>query len=405
MSRVVHDMAVETTPISLQAVAELPATGATGYLAALLIESGAVPTQNFDRIRLEVWEQDFFATIPDSGTRILLHRYAAWIINPRFADPPHSSVADDNSRLSASKTHLKAVAQFLEILQTQGWNLGTMPQRLFDDYVAAHGRTGKDLTPFIRWARSQHLTQLRSEYPQSGPGGSVVSENQRWDWVADLLSTDELKLAWCVGGLLVLLYGATLTRLVSLRHEAVDWEENTTRITLGTDPIELPVPVGALVRQLLDAGPMPSGNESPWLFPGARPGRHLTTAALSTPLAKRGIDLRGGRRTALIILARDVPPSVLADLLGVSIDAATRWSALGGRDWIDYPASGCWAPDSLSSQRIRESVPSRSLLTSGGALARPLEGGSGAEGPCAGQGFKSGVATARQPIPRVCWPR
>ncbi|WP_156960978.1 hypothetical protein [Kocuria marina] len=271
MSRVVHDMAVETTPISLQAVAELPATGATGYLAALLIESGAVPTQNFDRIRLEVWEQEFIATIPDSGTRILLHRYAAWIINPRFADPPHSSAADDNSRLSASKTHLKAVAQFLEIPQTQGWNLGTMPQRLFDDYVAAHGRTGKDLTPFIRWARSQHLTQLRSEYPQSGPGGSVVSENQRWDWVADLLSTDELKLAWRVGGLLVLLYGATLTRLVSLRHEAVDWEENTTRITLGTDPIELPVPVGLLVRQLLATGPIPSGNESPWLFPGARP--------------------------------------------------------------------------------------------------------------------------------------
>lgn len=337
MSRVVHDMAVGTTPTSLQAVAELPATGATGYLAALLMESGAVPTQNFDRIRLEVWEQEYFATIPDSGTRILLHRYAAWIINPRFADPAHSSAADDNSRLSTSKTHLKAVAQFLETLQTQGWNLATMPQRLFDDYVAAHGRTGKDLTPFIRWARSQHLTRLRSEYLQSGPGGSVVSENQRWTWVADLLSTDELKLAWRVGGLLVLLYGATLTRLVSLRHEAVDWEENTTRITLGTDPIALPAPVGALVRQLLDTGPIPPGDKSPWLFPGARPGRHLTTAALSEPLTKRGINLRDGRSTALITLARDVPPSVLADLLGLSIDAATRWSTLSGRDWIDYP--------------------------------------------------------------------
>ena len=45
---------------------------------------------------------------------------------------------------------------------------------------------------------------------------------------------------------------------------------------------------------------------------------HLTTAALSAPLAKRGINLRDGRSAALITLARDVPPSVLADLLGLA---------------------------------------------------------------------------------------
>jgi hypothetical protein len=33
----------------------------------------------------------------------------------------------------------------------------------------------------------------------------------------------------------------------------------------------------------------------------------------------------------------DVPPSVLSDLLGISIGAAAPWSTLSGRDWIDYP--------------------------------------------------------------------
>ena len=79
------------------------------------------------------------------------------------------------------------------------------------------------------------------------------------------------------------------------------------------------------------------GEGRTWLFPGARPGRHLTTAALSAPLGRRGINLQAGKTAALITLAREVPPSVLADLLGLSLEATTRWSALAGHDWADYP--------------------------------------------------------------------
>ncbi len=36
-------------------------------------------------------------------------------------------------------------------------------------------------------------------------------------------------------------------------------------------------------------------------------------------------------------LARDVPASVLTDLLGISIEAATRWGKLASRDWVEAP--------------------------------------------------------------------
>ena len=61
--------------------------------------------------------------------------------------------------------------------------------------------------------------------------------------------------------------------------------------------------------------------------------RYLTRA----PLAKCGIHLAGARAVALMTLSPDVPAPVLADLLGISIEAATRWGKLSGHDWVDYP--------------------------------------------------------------------
>lgn len=337
MSRVVHDMATGRTPITLRAVAELPMTGATGYLAALLMESGVVPTENFDRVRLEAWERGFFATIANPDLRSLLQRYAAWIVNRRFSDRAHLSRTDESLRLRRSRAHLTAVAELLETLDTRGLNLGNVPQRIFDDHVAVRGRTGKELTPFIRWARSQDLTRLRSEYLQSSPGNQVASEDQRWAWVKDLLGAGDLGIASRVGGLLMIVYGLPATRVVSLHRDTVDTDGPTTRITIGNDPIELPEAMGTLMRQLMDTPRAAPTGETTWLFKGRRPGRHLTTAALNGPLAKRGINPRAGRTAALINLARDMPPSVLSDLLGLSIGAAARWSSLSGHDWTDYP--------------------------------------------------------------------
>ncbi|MQP33538.1 hypothetical protein GEO20_16375 [Rhodococcus erythropolis] len=48
---------------------------------------------------------------------------------------------------------------------------------------------------------------------------------------------------------------------------------------------------------------------------------------------------RPARGAALCALAADLPAPVLADLLGVSVAAAARWSALAGRDHLHYLAA------------------------------------------------------------------
>ncbi|MDQ0092501.1 hypothetical protein [Paeniglutamicibacter psychrophenolicus] len=125
-----------------------------------------------------------------------------------------------------------------------------------------------------------------------------------------------------------------MTRVVSLQRDAVTLEGDTTCLSLGTEPIKLPAALGALRRRLLDAGTASDRESNIWIFKGRRAGRHLTTAMLRVPLARRSISLRAARNGALMSLARDLPPSVLAELLGISIHTAERWS---GHDWTDYP--------------------------------------------------------------------
>lgn len=212
-----------------------------------------------------------------------------------------------------------------------------MPQRSFDDYVATRGRAGKQLTPFIRWVRARGLTRLHSEYLKSSLGTTSATEDERWAWVKDLLTTEDVGLDMRVGGLLAIIYGTALTRVVSLQRDAVTLEGDTTYLSLGTEPIKLPAALGTLLRRLLDTVPASDLENNIWIFKGRRAGRHVTTATIRGPLARRGINLRAARNVALMNLARDLPPSVLADLLGLSIYAAERWSAHSGHDWTDYP--------------------------------------------------------------------
>jgi hypothetical protein len=57
-----------------------------------------------------------------------------------------------------------------------------------------------------------------------------------------------------------------------------------------------------------------------------------------TRLLRHGISAHAGRNTARLALAAELPASVLADLTGISISTAERWSYWARRDWTAYVA-------------------------------------------------------------------
>nr|WSU78263.1 hypothetical protein OG499_37370 [Streptomyces anulatus] len=106
-------------------------------------------------------------------------------------------------------------------------------------------------------------------------------------------------------------------------------------LVLDHTPIQLPELLARLLADLADQAP-PSGwaANSPrrWLFPGIRPGQHLSSNALCR-LAAHRIPIRPARATALIQLAEDLPPAVLAPMLGLHVITAQQWRRRASTDW------------------------------------------------------------------------
>ena len=147
-----------------------------------------------------------------------------------------------------------------------------------------------------------------------------------------------------MAGALVLLYGQIPTRIVELTVDSVTTTATDTYLVLRDQPVLLPPPLAALTLELAARSTHEQSTSSTgtpaWLFPGARPGSHFYAGRLSTALNKKlGIFVRPARGAALSALAADLPAPVLADLLGLSITTATRWSALAARDNADYVAA------------------------------------------------------------------
>jgi hypothetical protein len=86
------------------------------------------------------------------------------------------------------------------------------------------------------------------------------------------------------------------------------------------------------------------------------PGRPAGPATFSHKLPEHGIRALPARNAALAALASDIPPPILADILGLHINTAVRWAAVTKRDWTDYltaRAEGLRRGNTAPSQQVR----------------------------------------------------
>jgi hypothetical protein len=337
-ARVLSDMARKQKPVSLRTVAKEPATAGSAYLAALLIESGTVPSENYDRVRLEVWEEAYFQDIVNLEHRALLRTYARWAVNRLFSDDANLAVPDQGHRFSRSRGHIVAVHHFLSTVSDLGYDLNTLPQAAFDEYVVATNTSGRDLTKFIRWCHRRGLTSLSSHYAQAAYAPSVVSETLRWRWIECLCTDENISLPSRVAGLLTMTYGIPITRILALRRDDVIDDGTHIMVRFARDPVTLASSITPLMRRLMAMPMRVHADVDLWVFRGVRAGHHLTPSAVTQPLRSRGMRVGPARTAAILGLSRDAPASVIADLLGISIEAVERWSKVAGRAWVDYPA-------------------------------------------------------------------
>ncbi|WP_413753996.1 hypothetical protein NRF20_37220 [Streptomyces sp. R-74717] len=105
---------------------------------------------------------------------------------------------------------------------------------------------------FVRWSvQHRHAHGLTCGAVRwTGPQGAIDSE-KRWADARRLLNDDTLPTADRVAGLLLILYAQKISAISQLTVEDVDITGETVAITFGTSPVVLPMPLGALVRELV----------------------------------------------------------------------------------------------------------------------------------------------------------
>ena len=114
------------------------------------------------------------------------------------------------------------------------------------------------------------------------------------------------------------------------------------RLRLGREPVVLPEPLAALIRQLVATrrghAALGDPGTSRWLFPGGQPGRPISAYQLAERLRQLGLHPGQARSTALFQLATDLPAALLARMLGIHISVAVAWQRASSGDWTSYAA-------------------------------------------------------------------
>lgn len=315
------------------------------HLRSVLVHTGALDDRDADLVSTQIWLDTFLGDLP-ADIAGLLRPYATWSVLRR-ARHRASRFRLTPSVPRYARTRILVASHFLAWLADHDRTLTDATQTDIDRWLDDGAPSRRRLRDFIRWANSRHVTD-HLHVPWLGREGlpeHLLDEHERWTLLRRCLVDDTLELRLRVAGALVLLYGQIPARIVELTAGHLEQTDAGTRLVLDTQPVLIPPTLADLTARLRDQrrdrAPLQSAIATPeWLFPGSLPGGHLTGGRLASLLtARAGVPVRAARGAALFALAADLPAPVLADLLGISVAAATRWSALASRDNAEYLAA------------------------------------------------------------------
>ncbi|MDV6278557.1 hypothetical protein R3Q06_34745 [Rhodococcus erythropolis] len=327
-------------PITHNSLDQLKQDTHVRYLRTVLVHTGVLNGRDHDLDVVEAWIDELLEDLPHE-IALLLRPYASWsVLHRARRRAAHRPPAGSVSRYARAR--ITAAAQFLTWLNEHDLDLADACQADVDRWLDDGTTTRQRLRDFLLWANSHHLAaDLR--VPGLGREGlpqHLLGDDQRWALLRRCLRDPELDLRLRVAGTLVLLYAQIPTRIVELTADNIVTDDTGMHLRLHTMPVPIPPPLATLTIELFEENEQQPPDTPVWLFPGYRPGTHFSGSRLSTNLNKTaGIFTRPARGAALCALAADLPAPVLADLLGVSVAAATSWSALAGRDHLDYLAA------------------------------------------------------------------
>ncbi|MEV4657371.1 hypothetical protein [Micromonospora sp. NPDC049301] len=335
-ARLLQVLIRDGSPIEHATFDALPDRPSVIALRHMLVHLRVLPTRNEHLERLPGWLNRLLATVPN-GHRGLVRQYAVW---SELRRARRRAARRRFTELSARHTRIKITVAvgLLTWLDHHNLTLDALTQPDIDRWLDDGG--SYQIAGFVRWARRQGLIgDLHVPYPQHGEPQITMSDDRRWNLLTRCLQDLTMPVDVRAAGALLLLYGLPLTRLIELRTDQLTEECGRRYLTVQAHRAIMP----PALSQILDALParlptdaLVSTGTPGWLFPGRQAGRPVSAGGMRTRLRRHGIEVRPARNAALIWLAAELPPAVLADVLGISISSAVGWARRAARDWTPY---------------------------------------------------------------------
>ena len=326
-------------PLSHEGLDSLGPSKPAEHVRGLLMAAGLLAEVDVNCERLEPWLERLLLEVPSAHAR-LIRPFAVWRVFRRARRKADADRFTENGAKWA-RLRVRQALTFLEWLDGHGIELADLGQADVDLWLAGGTSTRYVVRDFLRWAADRGLVSSTVQVPirQALTPAVALDEDERWEQVEWLLSDDGVDLSLRVAGLLALLFGQHLSRVVRLRWSQVVIDSGVS-IRLGSDDIRLPPRLDELLAGLRANTGHAAVSHGDWLFPGGTPGRPLTVEQLRKRLAGLGIVLRPTRQAALLQLASELPAPVLADLLGLHPNTAVEWVRTARGDWAAYAATG-----------------------------------------------------------------
>lgn len=310
----------------------------TEYLRGLFVEQGCLPRRDRYLTAFEAWLPTKLDQITDPDDRRLIDAFTRWKLLRQLRNRAKREPVPAGAFLNAKQATTVAI-DFLDWLHGRGNRLETATQADLDAWYATGPSTRQHVARFLTWARQRKIIHLDQTRPHHDDG-KTIGERERLDQLHRLLEDRTLPPTPRLIGLLVLLFGQPLAKVVTLRRDSVTIDDAPSTITLGQHTIELPEPVAAVVRDHLDhitPGRNPAAQPQPrWLFPGLQPGQPLHVYSAAGMLKSIGLPARAARNGAWQQMVHQAPAAILADALGSSRTTITRRAKTAAADYASY---------------------------------------------------------------------